>query len=98
ETPGSGTSTRPKGESGETALHAHVRGFATQSRQGLRRHRGLVNNGLAARGIEPVAWLSSPAPAFWGICIAIAWKSSSFMPLVLLAGCRRFQNRSTKPP
>jgi len=33
-----------------------------------------------------VAWLSSPAPAFWAICIAIAWKSSSFMALVLLSG------------
>ena len=33
-----------------------------------------------------MAWLSSPAPAFWAICIAIAWKSSSFMALVLLSG------------
>jgi multiple sugar transport system permease protein len=47
---------------------------------------GVVNNWLAAAGVEPVAWLSTPAPAFWAICVAIVWKSSSFMALVLLAG------------
>lgn len=47
---------------------------------------GLVNDWLAALGIDPVPWLSSPTPAFWAICIAIAWKASSFMALVLLAG------------
>ena len=47
---------------------------------------GVVNDWLAVAGIEPVAWLSSPVPAFWAICVAIAWKASSFMALVLLAG------------
>ena len=47
---------------------------------------GLVNNGLAAFGIEPLQWLSSPTPAFWAISVAIVWKASSFMALVLLAG------------
>jgi len=47
---------------------------------------GIVNNWLAALGFEPVQWLSTPTPAFWAICIAIVWKASSFMGLVLLAG------------
>jgi multiple sugar transport system permease protein len=47
---------------------------------------GLVNNWLAAFGVEPLQWLSSPTLAFWAICIAIVWKSSSFMALMLLAG------------
>ena len=47
---------------------------------------GLVNNWLAAFGIEPLQWLSSPTLAFWAICIAIIWKASSFMALMLLAG------------
>ena len=47
---------------------------------------GVVNNWLAAFGIEPLQWLSSPTLAFWAICIAIVWKASSFMALMLLAG------------
>ena len=47
---------------------------------------GLVNNWLAAFGVEPLQWLSSPTLAFWAICIAIVWKASSFMALMLLAG------------
>ncbi len=47
---------------------------------------GVVNNWLAAFGIEPLQWLSSPALAFWAISIAIIWKASSFMALMLLAG------------
>jgi len=47
---------------------------------------GVVNNWLAAVGIEPLQWLSSPTLAFWAICIAIVWKASSFMALMLLAG------------
>jgi multiple sugar transport system permease protein len=47
---------------------------------------GIVNNALAALGIEPLQWLSTPTPAFWAISIAIVWKASSFMGLVLLAG------------
>jgi len=47
---------------------------------------GLVNNGLAALGIDPLPWLSSPTLAFCAIAIAIVWKASSFVGLVLLAG------------
>ena len=47
---------------------------------------GVVNNALVALGLEPPQWLSDPTLAFWAICIAIVWKASSFMALVLLAG------------
>jgi len=47
---------------------------------------GVVNNWLAAFGVEPLQWLSTPTLAFWAICIAIVWKASSFMALMLLAG------------
>ena len=47
---------------------------------------GVVNNWLAALGIEPLQWLSSPTLAFWAISVAIIWKASSFMALMLLAG------------
>jgi multiple sugar transport system permease protein len=47
---------------------------------------GVVNNWLVALGFEPPQWLSDPTLAFWAICIAIIWKASSFMALMLLAG------------
>ena len=47
---------------------------------------GVVNNWLVALGIEPLQWLSSPTLAFSAISIAIVWKASSFMALMLLAG------------
>jgi len=47
---------------------------------------GVVNDWLAAVGIEPLQWLSSPTLAFCAISIAIVWKASSFMALMLLAG------------
>jgi multiple sugar transport system permease protein len=47
---------------------------------------GVVNDVLARFGIEPLQWLSDPTLAFIAICIAIVWKSSSFMALMLLAG------------
>ena len=37
-------------------------------------------------GFEPMQWLSDPVLAFVATCIAIVWKSSSFVALVLLAG------------
>ena len=37
--------------------------------------------GLAAR-----SWLTDPTLAFTAICLAIVWKTSSFVALVLLAG------------
>jgi multiple sugar transport system permease protein len=47
---------------------------------------GVVNDLLAKAGVEPLQWLSDPTLAFVAICIAIVWKSSSFMALMLLAG------------
>jgi multiple sugar transport system permease protein len=47
---------------------------------------GVVNDLLARIGVAPVSWLSDPAFAFAAICVAIMWKSSSFMALMLLAG------------
>ena len=47
---------------------------------------GVVNDLLARVGIEPLQWLSEPSLAFAAICVAIVWKASSFMGLMLLAG------------
>jgi multiple sugar transport system permease protein len=47
---------------------------------------GIVNDVLVRLGGEPLPWLSSPTLATIAICIAIVWKSSSFMALMLLAG------------
>jgi ABC-type sugar transport system permease subunit len=48
---------------------------------------GFVNDvWLRAGGAEREMWLSRPSSAFAAICIAIIWKSSSFMALILLAG------------
>jgi len=47
---------------------------------------GVVNDTLMRFGFEPLSWLSDPNLAFAAISIAIVWKSSSFMALMLLAG------------
>jgi len=47
---------------------------------------GVVNDLLAKFGVEPLQWLSEPTLAFIAICVAIVWKASSFMALMLLAG------------
>jgi multiple sugar transport system permease protein len=47
---------------------------------------GIVNDVLMRIGLEPLQWLSSPTLAFIAISIAIIWKASSFMALILLAG------------
>jgi len=47
---------------------------------------GVVNDLLAKIGVEPLQWLSDPTLAFIAICVAIVWKASSFMALMLLAG------------
>jgi ABC-type sugar transport system permease subunit len=49
-------------------------------------NQGIVNNALKAFGFQPLNWLTDPTLAFIGISIAIIWKSSSFVALVLLAG------------
>ncbi|KAA2235204.1 carbohydrate ABC transporter permease [Salinarimonas soli] len=48
--------------------------------------QGLVNNALLMVGLPAQAWLTDPTLAFIAICIAIVWKTSSFVALVLLAG------------
>ena len=48
--------------------------------------QGLVNDLLARVGVEPIAWLTDPNLATVAICVAILWKTSSFMALMLLAG------------
>ncbi len=47
---------------------------------------GIVNDIMVATGIGRLQWLSSPNLAFAAICIAIVWKTSSFVALILLAG------------
>jgi len=47
---------------------------------------GIANDLLTRIGLEPLQWLSSPTLAFIAISIAIIWKASSFMALILLAG------------
>ena len=47
---------------------------------------GFVNDVWSRFGGEPRMWLLSPVSAFGAICIAIIWKASSFMALILLAG------------
>lgn len=48
--------------------------------------QGIVNNVIIFFGGQPLNWLSDPVLAFTAICLAIIWKSSSFVALVLLAG------------
>jgi multiple sugar transport system permease protein len=48
--------------------------------------QGLVNNALLFFGLQPVNWLTQEGPAFFAVCLAIIWKTSSFAALVLLAG------------
>jgi multiple sugar transport system permease protein len=48
--------------------------------------QGLVNNALLAIGLSAKSWLTDPTLAFIAICVAIIWKTSSFVALVLLAG------------
>ena len=47
---------------------------------------GIVNDVLVRLGFAPQSWLSDPTLATAAICIAIVWKASSFMALMLLAG------------
>lgn len=47
---------------------------------------GVVNDVLLRLGVEGPFWLTTPGYAMTAICIAVIWKSSSFMALILLAG------------
>lgn len=48
--------------------------------------QGLVNAAFRLLGLEPLRWLSTPELAMFATSVAIIWKSSSFVALVLLAG------------
>lgn len=48
--------------------------------------QGFVNDVMTRLGFEPLAWLTDPKLATLAISIAIIWKTSSFMALMLLAG------------
>ena len=47
---------------------------------------GIVNDVLVRLGGTPIIWFNSPGWALAAICLAIIWKTSSFMGLILLAG------------
>lgn len=49
-------------------------------------NQGIANAILRGFGFEPLNWLTEPGLAFFTICLAIIWKASSFVALVLLAG------------
>ncbi|MFZ1679571.1 MAG: sugar ABC transporter permease [Rhizobiaceae bacterium] len=49
-------------------------------------NQGLVNNALVLFGFSKLSWLTNPVLAKAAISIAIIWKSSSFVALILLAG------------
>lgn len=48
--------------------------------------QGIVNDVIVRLGFEAPQWLSSPTLATVAISIALVWKTSSFVALVLLAG------------
>jgi len=47
---------------------------------------GVINDWVTRLGFTPLQWLLQPGTAFAAVCIAIIWKSSSFIGLILLAG------------
>ena len=47
---------------------------------------GIVNAAFELVGLSPQNWITDPNLAFFAVCVAIVWKSSSFMALILLAG------------
>jgi multiple sugar transport system permease protein len=47
---------------------------------------GVVNDVLNRIGLPGVIWFNSPRLAFAAICLAIIWKASSFMAMIILAG------------
>lgn len=47
---------------------------------------GIVNDIRTLLGYESKMYLLQPQSAFWAICLAIIWKTSSFMAMILLAG------------
>lgn len=47
---------------------------------------GIVNDLFKRLGMDPPRWLSTPSFAFAATSVAIIWKTSSFVALILLAG------------
>ncbi|MEN0036301.1 MAG: sugar ABC transporter permease [Cellvibrio sp.] len=47
---------------------------------------GVVNDLLRRFGYQPVAFLLSPGWAFFTVAVAVTWKTSSFVALILLPG------------
>lgn len=47
---------------------------------------GVVNDVLRRFGFETYIWFNSENLAFFAICVAIVWKTSAFMGLIILAG------------
>ena len=47
---------------------------------------GVVNDLLRRFGYEPIAFLLSPGWAFFSVVVAVTWKTSSFVALILLPG------------
>jgi multiple sugar transport system permease protein len=47
---------------------------------------GIVNDVLRRFGLPDVIWFNSSRLAFAAICLAITWKASSFMAMIILAG------------
>ena len=54
-------------------------GLYTQPTSGL-------NELLATLGIGPVAWIATPAGAFWSTLLLVIWRFSGFFMLILLTG------------
>ena len=48
--------------------------------------RGLIARALGVAGLEPIAWLSSPELALWGIVLTTVWWSAGFNLVLFLAG------------
>ena len=48
--------------------------------------RGLIAKVLGWVGLEPIAWLSSPSLALWGIVLTTVWWSAGFNLVLFLAG------------
>ena len=48
--------------------------------------RGLIARALGWFGVEPIAWLSSPSLAMWGIVLTTVWWSAGFNLVLFLAG------------
>ena len=48
--------------------------------------RGLIAKATGAVGLEPIAWLSNPDLALWGIVLTTVWWSAGFNLVLFLAG------------